>query len=575
MEKGTVPLRRTILLAAAVLAAALFISTAPPAPTLIDPTTTAATTVRGAFHIHTTRSDGTLVKAEVAAAARRAGLQFAIFTDHGDGSDALDPPAYIDDVLCIDGVEISATGGHYAAVGLERAPYPLGGDAEAVVEDVRRLGGFGVAAHPGSARRELAWTDWSAPIDGLEWLNADSEWRDESRVRLSRALLDYLWRPAGALASLLDRPVATLAHWDRITSTRPIVGLAGHDAHGGFGAEVGARGDIAVDGTPNRWPRRRISLPSYESTFRTFSLVVNLPRAPSGRALEDADVLIGALRAGRVFTAVDALASPATLDFEAVAGTARAGQGESLPMSLGRAEFRVRTAAPAGSSIVLLRDGRAIGHASGEVLTQSVSSPGVFRVEVHAPDAPGRPPVPWLVSNPIYRWPAASGAGAPVGATSEAPSEGAMYGPPLAALRWRVETSQGSRADVTAEPGSVSVRYALGAGARASQFVALAADLKQRIADSASELVLKGDADRPMRVSVQLRFGAGGEVRWGKSVYLDNAEREIRVPLDRLGPLEGVPPMPPLSRAAALLFVVDLTNARPGATGQFTLRSGS
>ena len=41
---------------------------------------------------------------------------------------------------------------------------------------------------------ELAWTDWRAPIDGIEWLNADSEWRDEGsagpgarRVRLLAA----------------------------------------------------------------------------------------------------------------------------------------------------------------------------------------------------------------------------------------------------------------------------------------------------------------------------------------------------------------------------------------------------
>ena len=62
--------------------------------------------LRGAFHVHTTRSDGALDKDAVAAAAARAGLQFAVFTDHGDATDPPDPPAYIHGVLCIDGVEI-------------------------------------------------------------------------------------------------------------------------------------------------------------------------------------------------------------------------------------------------------------------------------------------------------------------------------------------------------------------------------------------------------------------------------------------------------------------------------------
>ena len=41
--------------------------------------------------------------------------------------------------------------------------------------------GLALLRIPVSPRPELAWSDWSAPIDGLEWLNADSEWRDEGR----------------------------------------------------------------------------------------------------------------------------------------------------------------------------------------------------------------------------------------------------------------------------------------------------------------------------------------------------------------------------------------------------------
>ena len=109
-------------------------------------------------------------------------------------------------VLVLDGVEISTDDGHYVALDMPRAPYPLSGTGEAVVEDVRRLGGFGIAAHPDSPRAALRWTDTRAPIDGIEWINADSEWRDEPRRRLARAGVTYFVRPAGSLATLLDRP---------------------------------------------------------------------------------------------------------------------------------------------------------------------------------------------------------------------------------------------------------------------------------------------------------------------------------------------------------------------------------
>src|SRR5688500_1051482 len=99
--------------------------------------------VRGAYHIHTDRSDGSGSPDEVAAAAARAGLQFIILTDHGDGTQPPAAPAYRHGVLTLDAVELNTTGGHYVAIGLPAAPYPLAGTPDAVIEDVKRLGGLG------------------------------------------------------------------------------------------------------------------------------------------------------------------------------------------------------------------------------------------------------------------------------------------------------------------------------------------------------------------------------------------------------------------------------------------------
>ena len=143
---------------------------------------------------------------DIAAAAARAGLDFIIVTDHGDGMRSPDAPQYRHGVLVIDAVEFNTTDGHLVALGLPATPYPFAGTAADVLDDVGRLGGFAIAAHPDSPRPTLKWSAWEAPVDGLEWINADSEWRDESAAGLARALFSYPFRAPGAMASVFDRP---------------------------------------------------------------------------------------------------------------------------------------------------------------------------------------------------------------------------------------------------------------------------------------------------------------------------------------------------------------------------------
>src|SRR2546428_784233 len=134
------------VVAAALAAAAGALVSAPIAAAGLPLTPWSDGTIPGGLHIPASRSDGRSGPDEIAAAAARAGLKFIAFTDHGDGTRAPDPPAYRSGVLCLDGVEISTTGGHYAALDIPAAPYPLGGEARDVVRDVRRLGGVGIAA---------------------------------------------------------------------------------------------------------------------------------------------------------------------------------------------------------------------------------------------------------------------------------------------------------------------------------------------------------------------------------------------------------------------------------------------
>ena len=128
-----------------------------------------------------------------------------MLTDHGDGTRRPEAPAYRAGVLVIDGVEVSTRGGHYVAIALPQSPYPLAGDAADVVEDVRRMGGFGIVAHPDSPKAELRWTEWSAPFDAVELINPDTSWRIHAsqgglagKWLLWRSLLAYPARPVEA-----------------------------------------------------------------------------------------------------------------------------------------------------------------------------------------------------------------------------------------------------------------------------------------------------------------------------------------------------------------------------------------
>jgi hypothetical protein len=547
-------MRKVMKMTAVLVAAVVFflLLTLPPRPQAAawsgDPELPRRT-VSGAYHIHTTRSDGAGDRAAVAAAAARAGLSFVIITDHGDGTRAPDAPAYIEGVLCLDGVEISTNGGHYVALGMDATPYPLGGEASAVVEDVARFGGFGFAAHPDSARPELAWSDWTAPVDGLEWLSADSEWRDESRARLARVLFDYKVRPGPALASMLDRPEATLKRWDALTAQRQLLAIAGHDAHGSIGR-------AAEQGGALRFLR---GVPSYEASFRTFTTRVILDTAPGGEAGADARLLLDAIRRGRMFTVIDALATPGVADLRGWQGAegfaSKSPMGSRLPA--GPSVISAAASLPSGAEMVLINDGGEFRKTTdGHHVTGVEPANGAVRMEVRLPGAPGTPPVPWLVTNPIYFLPPASPPATP-------PPDAATF-PLPADPSWHVEKDPHSTATMRPGGGMVTLDYTLSPGDRVSQFVALVADL-QKGAPPFSGLTFTASASRPARMSVQIRYRDGAGERWVKSVYLDSNPRHIVVALQEMRPADHhARPAPDPSTAASLLFVVDLTNARPG-----------
>jgi hypothetical protein len=525
--------------AAVVAVGALFLLTTLPPRAIRLATALPPTFVPGAVHVHSVRGGGSGDVDAIAAAASRAGLKYVVLTDHGDGTRAPDPPAYRHGVLSIDAVEISTLGGHLLALGLQQAsPYPLAGEARDVVEDVHRLGGRAFAAHPDSPRPELRWRGGAAPIDGIEWLNADSEWRDESRIRLIFGAMRALVRPPEAIVALFSRPTATLASWDRAMTQRPLVAIAAADAHARIGGED-------EQGRPTGWA---LSFPSYKQMFRALSQVVRLDAPLSGDAVPDAAAVLAALVGGRSFSVINGIATPARVEFFADQDGRRVHSGGTLTPG-GSAIFQIEVPGVPAAGIVFLADGDVLAVGRGTLIAQRPVAAKSYRVEVYAPGIR----VPWMLSNPIFA------TAPPADPPPQTPRS------PLAPLvEWRVEHDPSSTAAIDPTPASVRLEVVLGDGAPAGQYAAAVASVTP--SGEIGFVQFTARASAPVRLSVQLRAPREKDgLRWRRSVYVDPTERTYVLPIGEFDGITHREPIAPfLVRIDATLFVVDTLNSTPG-----------
>jgi hypothetical protein len=312
-------------------------------------------------------------------------------------------------------------------------------------------------------------------------------------------------------------------------------------------------------------------MPSYEAVFRTFSIAVPDIEL-SGNAAQDARAVIDAIRAGHVYSTIDAIGGRAAMTFTATSGSARAVAGDELPVS-GPVMLRVEVQAPEDATIAIKKDGRTIASGQGAKLEYGAGTEaGVYRVEVGLPDAPGTPPVPWIVSNPIYV------GGQRTVATLADPHRAATALSPQyengAAPAWSIETSPDSAGAIDVVPSAsggteLSLRYALSGTVSMAPYVAFVMPAGRALA-SQDRIMFTARANGPTRLSVQLRAPVGelGE-RWHRSVYLDTKPKLVTVYFDDLTPRGPTrQPKPILSDVQSVMFVIDTVNTSVGTSGQ-------
>jgi len=329
--------------------------------------------VKGVYHIHSKLSDGRATPEMIARSAASEGLDFIILSDHGSPNFAsLRSQGWKEGVLVLAGSELSVNRGHLVALGFREPLRDFPQKAEDALFEIQALGGFGVIAHPYA---KVRWS-WGGGSDsphysGIELINLDHMLKTNYWRMLPYAPA-LLFKPELAVLKLIDHPKINLEKWDERNQRSEMYGYFSTDAH-----------------------------LLYRATFSAMCLHLRLDQ-PLDRDFGKArDQVLGALRRGRFYNALEGAAEARGFRFWAEGGGRRVTMGDTVstaaPLKIGvGADF------PFAVEVRVVRDGRKIMTAGGS-LTMSINQPGVYRVEVYLKErSPLDPGAPWIVSNPIF-----------------------------------------------------------------------------------------------------------------------------------------------------------------------------
>ena len=149
------------------------------------------------FHVHSERSaDGRSTLEELVRAARAKGLHGFALTDH----DLLSEPFEEDGFLIVPACECSTSDGHIIGLFLLELPTILKSQtgrlptAREAVEEIHRLGGLAVWAHP-YQRHSAIDEGTAALVDYIETVNARAAFKNTRANAQAEALADRLSKP--------------------------------------------------------------------------------------------------------------------------------------------------------------------------------------------------------------------------------------------------------------------------------------------------------------------------------------------------------------------------------------------
>ncbi len=342
----------------------------------------------GAVHIHSRYSDGSGSFSQIVKAARRAGAEFIVISDHNNMSVRKEGSSgWHDGVLVLIGEEVSPYYNHYTAIGLKDEIAPNQDSAQANIDAVARQGGLGFIAHPFAFRRPSRGSAWLDRLLGLKI--TVYPWRDLQVKRFDGIEVwqyMYDWVESVNSFNIFAHVIAperfitgpnteTLKLWDEINATRKVVGIGTLDAH----AKPRILGMFSVC--------------SYKYLMGTVRTHILSPEPFTGASLTDERSVIEALRYGSCFFANDRTADSSGFRFYIRSGGATYQMGDKCELA---DDTELCVILPRDGEIRVIRDGMPVSVTHGESLCRNVRVGGVLRVEARIKGKP------WIFSNAIY-----------------------------------------------------------------------------------------------------------------------------------------------------------------------------
>ncbi len=319
----------------------------------------------GIFHVHSRYSHDSKGRFdEIVSAARKAGADFVIVTDHNTLQGLRDKmDGFYDRTLVIVGEELSTKAGHLSVLGVDKE-FDLNREPSDILKETKELGGLSFVAH-GESRRK-PWSDWTAaPITGIEVYNLANDVYEDGKFWATLKVLGLT--PKYFFKSVLERPGAYLRRWDALLKHGTVVGIGAVDAHQ----------KVRIFGRP---------LDSYDTMFKVVQTHVWAEELSEKAILE-------ALGKGHVYIGFDLVKPARNFLFWAEKDKQKWMMGDTLEYD---ASLKLKIWLPGQAGIRLLKNGNPVYRAKADFAEITPDGPGVYRVEVYHKKKL------WILSNPIY-----------------------------------------------------------------------------------------------------------------------------------------------------------------------------
>lgn len=361
-------------------------------------------TVSGVVHIHSNLSDGSGTVEEIATAARGAGLNFFVLTDHNNANARkLGFEKNYEGVDAFVEMEVSTPAGHLLSFYSQTEARDW---KESEIIDItwrhylgeKTIPGlFAYIAHP--SNHKTPWSRIDKFTDGIEVVNFDSLWQkqfSDNSVSFITTVLIAPFNPFLAALRFFQFPKKDFNTWDTMNSLNPGgSGILAHDAH----AKI------------KMTPSTDFRFPDYLRTFKLASNVVFLEEPPVANFESRKRQIYQRLKKGHSAFVLQAIYPYKGNDFKLVCGDGTYRSGDKANLRNKDCNFEIyRPKNFLYPRIVrLLRNSEVIKESvqNEPIISFPVDAPGSYRLEVSIRTpiykrlfAPAE--IPYLYYNPIY-----------------------------------------------------------------------------------------------------------------------------------------------------------------------------